>query len=112
MQLYKKITSPSGRNTYQEYNPAIEIISDKEITSEQVVTIMATLNISMLMAISGQLLPHTRLGRETKLLEQAIVRYAGLNGGKLDPELVEVGVEAWNAAVKAIQSGLSRVQPC
>jgi hypothetical protein len=106
VQLYEKIISPAGRVTYREYKPSADIIEDKEIEAKQVVTILCSLVISMLMSISGQLLPHSRIARETKILEQAVLRYAKLNGAKVDPSTVDVGVMAWNAAVKAMQEGL------
>lgn len=111
MQLYEKITSPAGRVSYREYNPAAEQIEDMQIESEEVVTVLTTLVVSMLLCIEQQLVPHMKLSRETKLLEQAVLRYASLNGSKLSPDLINVGVEAWNAATKAIQSGLLRVRP-
>lgn len=109
MQLYEKITSPSGRVTYREHKASTDILEDKEIEPAQVVTILTTLVLSMLMSVSEQLAPHTKISRETKQLEQAVVRYAGLNGAKLEPAHVDVGVQAWNVAVKAIQDGLARV---
>lgn len=110
MQLYEKITSPAGRVSYREYNPGAETIPDMQIESEEVITILTTLTISMFMAISDQLAPHAKLARETKLLEQAVLRYARIHGTKLDPKYIEVGVEAWNAATTAMQSGLQRVR--
>jgi hypothetical protein len=109
MQLYEKITSPSGRVTYREYNPATEFISDKEIEQDQVITILCTLVISVMMSISGQLAPHSKLHREIRLVEQSVLRFAQLAGTKLEPKFIEVGVMAWNAAIKAVQSGLSRL---
>ena len=109
MQLYEKITSASGRVTYKEHKPATDILDDRQIEPEQVVAILTTLMLSIMMSVSEQLAPHTKISRETKLLEQALVRYAQLNGGKLDPAHVDVGVQAWNAAVKAIQDGLLQV---
>jgi hypothetical protein len=106
MQLYEKTTSPAGRVSYREHSPATDIIEDKEIEPGQVVTILSTLVISMLMSVSGQLVPHSKIGRETVLLENAVLRYAKLNGNKVDPATVEVGVQAWNAAVVAMQAGL------
>ena len=110
MQLYEKITSPSGRVTYREQVPATDVLEDKEIEADEVVTILCTLVLYMLMSISGQLLPHSRVARETRVLEQAVLRYAKLNGGKLKPEMIGVGVKSWNAAVKAMQDGLMVVR--
>lgn len=110
MILYEKVTSPAGRVSYKEYNPGKEPTEDMKIESEEVITILTTLTISMLMCIEQQLAPHMKLSRETKLLEQAVLRYATLNGAKLKPELINVGVEAWNASVAAIQTGLQRIQ--
>ncbi len=109
MQLYEKIIV-GKLTTYREYAPGKEPLEDLQIELEEVITILKTLTISMLMAIESQLAPHTKLARETKLLEQAVLRYATLNGAKLRPELIDVGVEAWNAATKATQEGLLRVR--
>lgn len=110
MQLYEKTISPAGRASYKEYHPGNTQIEDMKIESEEVITILTTLTISMLMNIEQQLAPHMKLSRETKLLEQAVLRYAKLNGAKLDPRYIEAGVEGWNAAVSAIQEGLLRVR--
>ena len=107
MQLYEKITSPNGRVSYREHTPAApDLLADQQVDTEQVVTLLTTLTISMLMSISGQLLPHMKLTREVKELEQAVLRFAKLNCAKLDPALVDVGVRSWNAAIKAMQEGL------
>ena len=110
MQLYEKIMQ-GKRTTYREYKPEAGVLPDMVIESEEVITILTTLVISMLMAIENQLAPHMKLSRETKLLEQAVLRYATLNRAKLEPALIDVGVDAWNAAIKAVQQGLIRVRP-
>jgi hypothetical protein len=109
MQLYEKIMI-GKRTTYKEFTPvapaAPDVLEDKEIDAEEVVTILSGMVISMLMSVSEQLLPHMKVSKETKLLEQAVVRYASNAGAKVRPELVDVGVKSWNAAVKAMQEGL------
>ena len=110
MQLYERVVSTSGRVTYREHKPVPAILEDKEIDTEEVVTLLCTLVISLLLSVSEQLQPHQKLAREVKLLEQAVLRFASLNGRKLNPNLIEVGVDAWNAAIKAMQDGLLRVR--
>ena len=42
-----------------------------------------------------------------KLVESAVTRFAGMNGAKLEPDLITVGVDSWNTAVRAMQDGLA-----
>jgi len=105
--LYEKHVSPAGKVTYREYSP--KCLPDMAIETEQITAIFSTLVLSMLISLSEQLQPHSKLGRETKLLEQAVARYGNLNSGKMDTKYVEVGVMAWNQATKAVQEGIMRL---
>lgn len=78
-----------------------------EIEHEQMVTLLATLTISMLMSIEAQLPPHARVAREIKNVEQAVVRLAKLNAKPLDEVLVNIGCVAWNSAISTMQRGLT-----
>jgi hypothetical protein len=78
-----------------------------EIENKQIVTLLSALTISMLMSISEQMPPHATLARRIKGVEESIKSLAQLNGEPLDPDLVEVGVGCWNAAIHAMQEGLS-----
>lgn len=104
MVLYEKVMI-GQRTTYREYVPPDN--SMHEIEHEQMVTLLATLTISMVMSIESQLPDHTKFARELKLLEQAIVRFAKLNAKPLDDVLVSIGCVAWNKAISTMQQGLA-----
>jgi hypothetical protein len=78
-----------------------------EIEAPQMITLLSTLTISMLMSVEKQLPEHARMGREIRNVEQAVTRLAKLNAGPLNDHLVNVGVMAWNSAIKAMQDGLT-----
>ena len=104
MQLYEKVMI-GKRTTYRPY-----VAPDNnmhEIEHEQMVTLLATLTISMLMSIEAQLPPHARVAREIKNVEQAVVRLAKLNAKPLDDVLVNIGCVAWNSAISTMQKGLT-----
>lgn len=101
MQLYEKL--PNGR--YKPHIPAP--INMPEIEQKQIVTLLSALTISMLISVSEQLPPHATLARRIKGVEESVRMLAALNGEALDTDLVEIGVGAWNAAIYAMQAGLS-----
>lgn len=104
MKLYKRIQV--GKATrYIEHVPAPVIMP--EIGQAQVVTLLSALTISMLISVEEQLPPHATLVRRIKKVEEAVKELAQLNAAPLDEHLVEVGVCAWNGAIKAMQEGLS-----
>lgn len=78
-----------------------------EIPAPKIITLLTTLTVSMLLSVEQQLPDHARAAREIKGVEQAVIRLARLNAEPLDEALVNVGVGAWNAAIHAMQSGLS-----
>jgi len=103
-QLYRKVQK--GKVTrYEPYTPTPHVMD--EIESTQIVTLLTTLTISMLMSIEQQLESHSRIAREIRNVEQAVVRLAKLNAAPLDDMLVDVGVKAWNDAIYSMQQGLS-----
>lgn len=106
--LYEKHISPKGKITYTPYNPTV--MPDMQIETEQVVAIFSALTISMLISLSDQLPKHTKIAREMDLLSNAIARFGKTTGEKLNPDHIDVGVLAWNAAVQAVQIGLSKTK--
>lgn len=86
------------------------VLPDYEIEAEQVTTLLSTLVISMLMSIEQQLPAHAKIAREVKLLEAAVLRFASINGAKVEADLVDVGVLAWGAALQAMQDGLMNLK--
>lgn len=80
-----------------------------EVPQEQMVTLLATLTTATLISIEEQLPDHSRYGRQVRRVEESLVALAKLVGKPLSDELVAVGVNAWNAAVKQIQDDLGRM---
>lgn len=105
-QLFERVML-GKRTTYREYIEKPIVMP--EIEQKQVVTLLTTLTISMLMSVYDQLKPHNRMAREIMGVEESIRRLARLNCEPLDPQLVYVGVRAWNGAIKSMQDGLSGV---
>ena len=104
MQLYER--KQAGKSVrYIEHVP--EKINMPDIEQAQVVTLLATLSLSMLISVEEQLPPHATLVRKIRKVEEAIKDLATLNCAPLDDQLVDVGVDAWNAAIFAMQEKLS-----
>lgn len=104
MTLYEKIMV-GKRTTYREHIPSPIVMP--EIDQKQMVTLLTALTISMLMSVEQQLPDHSRFCREIKNVESAVVRLSRLNAEPLNPDLVDVGVAAWNGAIVAMQCKLS-----
>lgn len=77
-----------------------------EIPQDQMITLLATLTLSMLMSIEDQLPKHARAAREIRNTEEAVRRLAKLNAKPMDDRLVEAGVAGWNAALYEMQRKL------
>lgn len=82
----------------------------KEVESDVMITLLASLAISTLMSIEQQLPPHSRKATAIKKVEDSISKLAALTGKPLDPLLVEIGVNAWNASLTTMQEGLEGIQ--
>lgn len=104
MILYTKEVSPKGKVSYKEYiTPQNEMY---ELESDVIITLLSSLTICMLMSVEQILPDHSRIAREMKNVEQAVVKMAKLVGAPLDDKLVNVGVAAWNQAIHSMQKGL------
>lgn len=101
--LYEKVMI-GKRTTYREYLPPK--INMPEIEQKQVVTLLTTLTISMLISVYDQLPAHAALCRKIRKVEESVRDLAKLNCEPLDPQLVDVGVKAWNGAILSMQQGL------
>jgi hypothetical protein len=102
--LYEKIMV-GKKTTYREYDPPLP--SMEFIETDQMITLLTTLTISMLMSIEQQLTSHSRIAREIRNVEAAVVKLAKLNAAPLDDDLVNVGIAAWNDTIHSMQAGLS-----
>ena len=102
--LYEQIISANGRITYKPHVPPH--VSMPEIEQAEMVTLLSTLTLSMLMSIEDQLPPHKTLARKIRDVETAIQELARLNYAPLSDDLINVGTQAWNGAIRAMQEGL------
>ncbi len=103
MQLYEK-TMQGNRVRYVEYVP--KPYPHPEIERSKMVTLLATLTMSMLMSVEDQLPKHARMAREIRNVENAVRNLARMVGKPLDEELVNAGVDGWNSAIQTMQSRL------
>lgn len=110
MTLYEKIISPKGKVTYREYRADSAALDKLEINNREVVTLFSVFTVSWLKSIQEQIPAHMAIARGIKRVEDSVVQLAGLVACKLDSDVVDVGVEAWNAATKAAMEGLMRVK--
>lgn len=104
-QLYRKVTSDKGRVSYVPFiapDPRREFIDQK-----QAVALLTVLVLSLLMATEDQYPPHSRLAREISNVGVAVTRLSKLNNEPLEPELIDVGVAAWNSAIDTIMTMLA-----
>lgn len=106
MILYEKVMI-GKKTTYREYVEPVVVMP--EIENNQIVTLLSAPTISMLMSVSEQLPPHATLARRIRGVEESIKALAQLNGDALDPQLIVLGVGCWNAAIHAMQDGLTGV---
>lgn len=109
MQLYQKIML-GKRTTYKPYEPNTKVLPDIKIESEQVISVLGTLIVSITQAIQGQLKPSDILHRKIRNVNNELIELVRVGFEKPTPLLVDIGVEAWNAAILAIQEGLLRDQ--
>jgi hypothetical protein len=77
-----------------------------EIDDKQIVTLAASIGVSMLIGLESQLKEHSAIKRKVLALESAISDLARLSGSTIDAEVLEVGIGAWGAAVKYLQKHL------
>ena len=99
MQLYEKITY-GKKTTYKLHEPYSKHVVALE--QEQVIALLTTFTLAMLMSVSNQIVSHSRSAREIKKVEDAIIALARLNKNGVDETVIDLGVLAWNAAIKEI----------
>ena len=107
MELYERIVSPKGKVTYREHKPT-DIMPDMEIEADEVISIISTMIVSFITMMKNQLPPSDILHRKIKNVNRELTELAAV--GFVNPGsrglYVDVGVQAWNAAVKAVQTEL------
>lgn len=99
MILYERVMV-GKKTTYKEHEPYVSTLV--ELEQEQIISLLTTFTLAMLMSVSAQCVSHSRAGREIKKVEDAVVGLARLNPNGIDPEIIEMGTMAWNAAIQAI----------
>lgn len=109
MTLYEKIVSPNGKVTYREHNNSVR--ADIEIDDLQINTLVATIAICWLKAMStqlGEVKKGSALSVRIKAVEESISKLASLSAGKMDDKMVDAGTIAWGAALKRLEMELGR----
>jgi len=105
MQLYTKTTTPGGRTKYEVYPPETSL--SMEVDTEQVVSLLTTVGMCLNMCITKNLPEHSRMARNVKHVDDALLRLSEGNRAPLDEHLVQVGIAAFTAATNEIVKGLS-----
>lgn len=110
MTLYEKVISKNGKVTYREHTTSIR--ADIEIDDLQINTLVSTIAICWLHAMSKQLSDAKKgsaLATRIKAVEEAVTKMAKLASGKMDEKMVDAGTIAWGAALQRLQMELSKV---
>jgi len=105
MQLYTKEVSEKGRVTYQPYPPLNDL--SMEVDTEQVITLLTTIGMCISMCVTKNLPDHSRMARNVKHVDDALLRLSEGQRGPLDPHLIKVGHAAFTAATNEVIRGLS-----
>ena len=108
MQLYQKIVSPAGRVSYQEYKPAVAPLPTLQIEAEDVVSVLSVMVVAIIKLMEEPLPPSDILHRKIRNTRTELQSLANVGFKKPTPMMVDLGVGAWNAAVKSIQDELQR----
>ena len=108
LQLYEK-TMQGGRVRYipwQERYRATLHLEDAELC-----TILSGMVTGFLLAAEDHYPPHARVRREIKKVEDALVSLAQAVGTVTEPseKMMTLAVMGWNAAIKAMEEGLTVV---
>lgn len=99
MQLFEKVMV-GKRTTYKPHEGYNNTLI--ELEQDQVISLLTTFTLAMLMSVSGQLVSHSKAAREIRKVEEAIIGLAKLNVQGIDPEVIDMGTLAWNAAIAAV----------
>lgn len=105
-QLYEKIISPKGKTTYRPHVPTTTAMV--EIEQDVVITMLASLTMSMLISVSDQIKSHSRAARNIAKVQDAVKELVALNVVPLDEKMVTLGGEMYMAAINHMQKQLLR----
>jgi hypothetical protein len=104
--LYEKRVSPLGKVTYRRYDVPNRII-EFELTNKEIATIVSSMGICTLNALTAHLPASAALRRRTTGLQQAIKDMAALAGGTLQERHLAAGTAAYCAAIERLGEELS-----
>lgn len=76
------------------------------ITHQQLITLVAASGICNLMELEKLVQPNSKIAGLTRRIHTALVDIAGMVGGKLDADWVDIGVSASNAGMKIIKKAI------
>lgn len=76
------------------------------IEQKHLITLVAATGICNLMELEKLVPPNSRLAGQIVRIHESITNIAGLVGGKLDAEWIDVGVNASNAGMKVIKKAV------
>lgn len=102
--LYEKHISENGRVRYIQHGS--EHADLVELDDNTIRTMITTFVLGLIIRTGDQLPPHSRQARELKKLETAMVSYAGISSVEMTEDMISAMVDAWNAAMTAIQRRL------
>ena len=105
LQLYTKEVSEGGRTRYMPYPPENEL--SMELDTEQVVTLLTTIGMCLNMCVTKLLPEHSRMARNVKHVDEALLRLSEGQRKPLDEHLIKVGHAAFTAATNEVVRGLS-----
>lgn len=78
----------------------------KQIKQEHLITLVAATGICNLMELEKFVPKNSRISGQISRIHESLTNIAGLVGGKLNDEWIEVGVNASNAGMKVIKKAV------
>ena len=105
--LYRRVMR-GKRTTYEPVTT--KVLPDIQIETGEVVSLLGTLVVSLCSMMSEQLQLSSILCRKIKNVNKELIELVRVGFVKPTPVLVDVGVNAWNAAVRAIQNSFVEVK--
>lgn len=106
-EVYRKVMQ-GKRPRYELIEPTTKVLPDMQIEVEEVVSLINTLVVSVCGMIGDQLPPSDILHRKIRNVNRELVELTSVGFIKPAPVMVDLGVDAWNSMIRAIQDGLLR----
>lgn len=80
------------------------------IEREHLITLVAATGICNLMELEKLVPVNSRLAGQVRRMHEALTNIAGLAGGKLDAEWIDIGVNASNAGMEVIKQAIMKAE--